>query len=178
MRQLLRRQTYYPVVTEAGNFTTSMAMQLIRVSDGFYYDFNDSTFKDAAWTTKQAAMTEKTDGEWVYTTGVQMPNATEQYKAIFIDDGGTTTQEEFIDVSGGPVGLVVADAGNTATTFKTDIPMNADNDVAGRFIEIRTGTQINETKKVDSNVAATGFITLQTALTGTPANGVEISLIP
>ncbi len=33
-------------------------IEIRRKSDGFYYDFNDSTFKAAGWTTRQQAMTE------------------------------------------------------------------------------------------------------------------------
>lgn len=35
-----------------------------RLSDGYYYDWNDSTFKASGWTTKAGALTDRSDGRY------------------------------------------------------------------------------------------------------------------
>jgi hypothetical protein len=63
------------------------------------------------------------------------------------------------------IGKVVTDAGNTATTFKTDrttMPL-------GRFCRFINGLP-EEVKKVVGFNAGTQFITVETAFSGTPAN--------
>jgi hypothetical protein len=37
---------------------TDILLSIRRVSDGFWYDFNDDTFKSSGWTTRQQQMTE------------------------------------------------------------------------------------------------------------------------
>src|SRR3990172_5877487 len=81
--------TYYPFFTEPDASLTSVALLIIR-DDGFYLDFNDLTFKDSAWTSKTLALTEKTEGVWIWTTGWVIPSAFRSYRTLFKDNAGNT----------------------------------------------------------------------------------------
>ncbi len=95
-------EVYYPSFVEPSSIVSSVDLLIIR-DDGFYLDFNDSTFKDSGWTTKEQALTEKTEGVWVWTTGWTIPSGNRTYRAIFKDDsgaiyGGSTIQVESLGI--------------------------------------------------------------------------------
>lgn len=57
----------------------SPVYRLRRVSDGYYLDFDDNTFKNSAWTTKQKPLTENGAHSGFYSdtldaTSVPLPN--------------------------------------------------------------------------------------------------------
>jgi len=70
---------------------TDLLISIWRVSDGFYLDFNDSTFKAAGWTTRQTPMTEfdatNAPGEYYYDFSV--PAGDEVYIARVDQSPGT-----------------------------------------------------------------------------------------
>lgn len=71
---------------------------------------------------------------------------------------------------GGLVGKVVSDAGNTASTFKTDLTAyGADNIPNRSFIRFLTGSLIGQVAKVSGFTNSTDFLTLADALTAAPA---------
>lgn len=101
------------------------------------------------------------------------------------DVGGTydntTKGLEAIAASGAapvfPSFTVVADAGNTALTFKTDRTETADNYWKDSYVTVTSGALIEQVKRCNGYNGTTKFVTLQTPLTGTPAAGVTMEFI-
>ncbi|MCK4788136.1 MAG: hypothetical protein KAV87_30615 [Desulfobacteraceae bacterium] len=79
VERLAQSETYYPGHQEAHSGVTGVAFGIRRVSDGHWYDFNDSTFKAAAWTTKHQTLAEDDNGLWTYDTGWAIPDADTVY---------------------------------------------------------------------------------------------------
>lgn len=77
-----------------GSSTIVIAIQ--RVSDGFWYDFNDDTFKSSGWTTRQETMTEVSatyaPGEYCYDfdTSVVTNAAADDSYMVHVDDTSAT----------------------------------------------------------------------------------------
>lgn len=77
---------------------------------------------------------------------------------------------------GHPSGTVVADGGNTASTFKTDLTGATDywKDV---LILFTTGTLLGQVRKVVTYNGATSFVTISSALTAAPTAGDRFVLV-
>jgi len=86
-RNYRQGDTFYPFFDEGSSAVSSVDMLIVR-DDGYFNDFNDSTFKDTGWTTKEQALTEKTEGVWIWSTGWTIPLANRTYHIIFKDDSG------------------------------------------------------------------------------------------
>ncbi len=74
------------------------------------------------------------------------------------------------------VGVVVADAGNSASQVRTDITGFGDDTFNGQLFQVRTGAQQYERVPVTDYVSATGIFILGSVLTGTPAAGDEVTI--
>ena len=74
---------------------------------------------------------------------------------------------------------VVADGGNTAATFKTDLPNTTDDGFYQEaWILFRTGTlALAGPRKITAYTAATQFVTVTPAFTGVPSPGTEFTLV-
>ena len=95
IERLAQAETYYPALQEPSTGVTAVSFQVCRLSDGYWYDFNDSTFKNSGWTTKAQAMAEDDNGLWIYMTGWAVPDADAQYKIQFsVTDGAGTFYPE------------------------------------------------------------------------------------
>lgn len=75
---------------------TDILLSIRRVSDGFWYDFNDDTFKSAGWTTRQQAMSEvsatNAPGEYYYdfdTSAITNDTADDTYQLRVDQSPGT-----------------------------------------------------------------------------------------
>lgn len=75
---------------------TDLLIAIRRVSDDFFYDFDDDTFKAAGWTDRQLAMTEidavNAEGEYAYdfdTSVITNPVAYDTYMFRVEQDPGT-----------------------------------------------------------------------------------------
>jgi len=79
VERLAQNETYFPGYQEAHSGVTAVAFGVRRVSDGQWYDFDDSTFKAAGWTTKQQDLAEDDDGLWTYDTGWAVPDSNAVY---------------------------------------------------------------------------------------------------
>jgi hypothetical protein len=76
---------------EGGQVGLSPTVAFRRVSDGYYLDFNDDTFKNAGWTTKNASMTDLGGGFYQRLLDLSVIGAvaTRVYAAEYaVDDGG------------------------------------------------------------------------------------------
>lgn len=67
-------------------------------------------------------------------------------------------------------GSVVADAGNTPLTFKTDLAMASDNFAKDLWLLFRTGALADQAKQITGSVAATSFVTVAGGFTAAPGN--------
>lgn len=78
----------YVVTDFSGNPVTGQTVRvgIQRASDGYFYDFNDSTFKASGWTTRLSTLTYETTGEYYY-------------KNITIDNGGIVSGDYVCIVS-------------------------------------------------------------------------------
>ena len=94
---------FYPFFQEPSTAITSVDLLIIR-DDGYYNDFSDSTFKDSGWTTKIQALTEKTDGVWVWTTGWTVPTGDRVYRAVYKDNNGDVYEGDLIEAAI-PIGI-------------------------------------------------------------------------
>ena len=74
------------------------------------------------------------------------------------------------------IGTIVSDAGNTATTFKTDRTETTNNFCAGRFVRFVNGNLAEQIKKITTYDGTTKFITVQSAYTATPNNGIMFEI--
>ena len=113
-RRYAQGEVFYPFFVEPTTSVTSVDLLIIRGSDGFYLDFNDSTFKDSTWTTKEQGLTEKTEGVWVWTTGWTIPSADETYRAIYKDDSGAVYEGSEIQVGAVPADVIEISGDSTA----------------------------------------------------------------
>jgi hypothetical protein len=78
--EIYKGEKYYPSYHEATSDVSAVAFGVMRLSDGYWYDFADGTFKDSSWVTQYQSLTEDANGLWVYTTGWTSPNTTGQYR--------------------------------------------------------------------------------------------------
>ncbi len=91
IERYIREGTFYPVTQEPIDTTTGIDFRIFRANDGFWWDFDDDTFKNAGWTTKEQALTEDDDGLWSWGTGWGIPDAEATYKIQFeVTDGSGT----------------------------------------------------------------------------------------
>jgi len=91
-------------------------------------------------------------------------------------DLGSDTQNILDEVSS-PDGQVVSDAGNTATSFKTNLTQTADNYWKDAYLKFKTGNLANQVKKITGYNGTTKFITVASAFTETPASGDTFDII-
>lgn len=78
---------------------TDILISIRRVSDGYWYDFSDDTFKNSGWTTRQQAMTEtdSTNDPGVYhydfdTSAITNAAANDTYQINADQSPGTTAK--------------------------------------------------------------------------------------
>ncbi len=79
MERYTQSETYYPSKQEPDSGVTAIGVGICRLIDGYWWDFNDSTFKNVGWTTKYQALTEDDNGLWLYSTGWAIPDANSAY---------------------------------------------------------------------------------------------------
>lgn len=93
---------YYPRFQEPSSSVTGVKFGIIRMSDGYWYDFSSSTFKLSGWTTQYQAMSESSNGLWVYPTGWTSPNIKGAYAVQFLVTDNVSedpAQGEIIEVT-------------------------------------------------------------------------------
>jgi len=74
-------------------------------------------------------------------------------------------------------GKVATDAGNGATSFKTDLTSTVDSYCVGSYLKIASGTLINEVRRISAYNGTSKVVTLSAAFTATPADGVEFYIV-
>jgi len=99
------------------------------------------------------------------------------YLLLLITKSGMRPQVEGGAMDGQPAAAVVADAGNTATTFVTNLTETVDNFWKGAGVVFTSGALKGQVREIASYNGTTKAITLDVALTGAPASGAAFVLI-
>jgi len=180
MKCYLKEPIVIPFVL--GQTSTSVSIKIMRLSDGYWHDFNDSTFKNSAWTSDVASMT--SDDNTVFTYAWTTPEAQDKYQPIFVDnDAVYQSAGDIIEVYGGTVFTVQTDAGNTSATFKTDLTPSVDNFYRSpSLVKILAGALMGQTRKLETlanspYIGSTKFIKVAEAFTGIPADSIRCVVI-
>ena len=180
MRAYLREPIVIPFVL--GQTSLSVSIKIMRLSDGYWFDFNDSTFKNSGWVSDVASMS--SDDNTVFTYAWTTPDAQDKYQPVFIDnDAVYQSAGEIVEVYGGTVFTVQTDVTNTATTFKTDLPPATDNFYrAPSLVKILKGALIGQTRKLEvvannPYIGATKFIKLAESLTAEPLDDGSVRCV-
>ena len=84
---------------------------------------------------------------------------------------GADDFDSLIGTAGAPSGVVVTDAGNTASTFKTDRTESTTDYWKDALLLFTTGTLAGQVKKVSAYNGTTKFVTLSAGFTATPGVG-------
>jgi len=74
-------------------------------------------------------------------------------------------------------GKVATDAGNGATSFKTDLTSTVDSYCVGSYLKIASGDLVNEVRRISAYNGTSKVITLSAALTAAPADDVEFYIV-
>ncbi|RKZ09465.1 hypothetical protein DRQ25_06305 [Candidatus Fermentibacteria bacterium] len=133
--RLAQSETYYPGYQEAHSGVTAIAFGIRRVSDGQWYDFNDSSFKASGWTTKHQALTEDDDGLWTYDTGWPIPDVNAVYHLQWKITDATGTYWELgskIIVNSAGVAATPTDIATALTDIHLDHLLATDYDPASK----------------------------------------------
>ena len=178
MRAYLGEAIVIPFCQNVSGSTVSL--KFLRLSDGFWYDFNDSTFKDSAWVADSANMTQDSNNVWTYDWTT--PRDEDKYQIVFVE-GGIQYTGPVIEVAGGTMFVVVDDVGNTASTFKTDLTETTDNHYKGpSLVKIITGALKGQTRRIDTTNGYNGttkFITVADGFSAEPSasdKGVVVNI--
>lgn len=140
---------------------TDLYVRIRRQSDGFYYDWADSTFKNSGWTTVNGILTEEdaTREAGVYSRSFTAPSADEVYTIYPLQTPGTTAKGL------GPDVLYVGAAGR--------------NDVSLGAITGDTTSAANLKSQFDGSTGLTGatFPARQDALSSISITGSAINIV-
>lgn len=85
--------------------------------------------------------------------------------------------QDLTDVDLVTTGAVVADASNSATSFKTDLAGSDEENYLGRLLILSSGTGAYEPRRITEFNTTTKVVTLSTALSGTPTDGAGFSVL-
>lgn len=138
---------------------------------------------DAVWsvTARTLSSISALAGEIRTALGLSSANLDTQLSSL--SSGQTTINNNVLAVAARLIalaitsGAVAADAGNTATTFKTNLTETSNEHWKESFILITSGTLIGAARKIDGYNGSTKFITVSPAFPSTPANSVTFTII-
>jgi len=95
--------------------------------------------------------------------------------------GGTNSSKDLdareVDGRNDLTGNVIADGGNSATTFKTDRLETPTDHWQDAWVRIKSGALLGQTKRVTAYNGTTKFITVEGGFTATPADSIAFVLI-
>ena len=168
-----------PVVIPSGVHTTgdNVDLKLMRPRDGFWLDFSDATFKNSAWTDDTGDTTE--DSNAIFTYAWTPPEVYDKYVVLIVNvTSGVSYFSNFeIEVGMGTLFTVQSDAGNSSTVFKTDLTQTTtDYFKKPSFVKWLDGALVGQTQRLTATGSYNGttkVLTVESAFTGTPANGVR-----
>jgi len=94
-----------------------------------------------------------------------------------VDKVGMDPDDWTFATHGGPSGAIVADAGNTALTFKTNLTIATDNARKNLLCLFTTGALADQLQKVTGYDGTTKFLTFTSPFTAAPADTDRFVLI-
>lgn len=98
--------------------------------------------------------------------------------ALHVTASGADPTDLALDVyEGRPFGLVVADGGNTASTFKTDRTETATDHWLAAFLKFTSGSLIGQVRRVTAYNGTTKFVTFADAFSAAPTASDAFELI-
>lgn len=191
--RLAQSETYYPRFQEPNDGVTAVEFGVCRLSDGLWWDFNDSTWQ-AVPVTRYSALTEDDSGLWINTTGWAIPDAVATYAVQFyVVDASGDFYESGPDIivdasfsgllaSAGTIviGTVSWDNTNATTTifFSDDITEATADHFNGRIAIFTSGDLRYQATAIEDYElsAGEGKFTV-TALTEPPADNVKFVIV-
>lgn len=88
---------------------------------------------------------------------------------VYVTKTGADDFDSLIGTAGAPSASVVADGGNTATTFKSDRTEATTDYWKDALVLFTSGTLAGQVKKVSAYNGTTKFVTVSAAFTGAPS---------
>jgi hypothetical protein len=117
-------------------------------------------------------------------TATQVVNTMNSYVDASVSAVKTQTDKLTFDASNSvrnrsvfSTGAVVADAGNTSQTFKTDLVSAVDNYCVGNYILFTSGTLTDQRKRITSYDQATAFVIVASAFTSAPSASDDFDIV-
>jgi len=160
--------------------STGVSIKIMRLSDGYWLDFNDMTFKNSGWTADSSAMTADSNNVWKYSWTA--PQLEDKYQIIFINqETGFSYSGPLLEVIGNIYITIQSDAGNGISTFKTDLTESTtDFFQSPSLIKFITGNNTSIVKKIPATGSFNGttkFLTITGTLPFIPQAGDKAILI-
>lgn len=88
-----------------------------------------------------------------------------------IEKSGMDPYDHTIGTTGHKTGAVVSDAGNTSSTFKTNLSESSNDHWKDALLVFTTGSLLGQVKKITAFNATTDFVTVSPAFTAAPSAG-------
>jgi len=86
-------QVIYHIIDTSGNHVSgqTVTLKIKRISDGYWYDFNDDTFKNSGWTSKSTNLSEDaTEGYYYYTFDPPASETSAEQYLFLVDNSDAT----------------------------------------------------------------------------------------
>ena len=96
---------------------------------------------------------------------------------IFVTKAGADEYDERYETTNHRSGVVTADAGNTTTSFKTNLAESSSNYWKDSLVMFTSGALLNQVKRVGAYNGTSGVITLTAALSGIPSGDDRFILV-
>ena len=147
----------------------------LRNATGQFYDFTNKNWQAGADADSKQNLVEYADSD---------PTTSYYAKEILVPGTGIYSIEIVVDSTSTVIGYestrdatmymaehgaVVADAGNSATFFLTNLTSATSDYCVGSFVKFTSGTMINQTRRITSYSGTNFTIGVSSAFTGTPA---------
>jgi hypothetical protein len=123
------------------------------------------------------AVTEQENGWYDVELTAAMTDTLGELRGTATASGADAYPFKLLVVERKPKGAVVADAGNTASSFMTDLTETDDNFWKDAWLRLKSGSLAGQVKKIIGYDGTAKVITLKNALTGTPADGDAFEII-
>mgnify|MGYP001611998204 CR=1 FL=1 len=162
----------FPAVSSTARPTRKSGIVFNLASGDIQLSSNGSAFFAPANTAAEIG----TSGRYALTLTAAEMNAS--WVHMLASQGSTIDPVDIvIGTSGHPSATVLTDAGNTASTFLTNLTETVNDLWKDNMLLFTTGGLANQVKKVSAYNGSTKFITASTAFTSAPANGDRFLLI-
>lgn len=141
-------QFVYQIVDLSGDHVTgqTVTLKIKKVSNGYWYDFNDDSFKESGWTSKSTNLTEdSTEGYYYYTFNPPAgETSAEQYLFVIDNSDATYGDHQSQNVAYNNIGTSTFDvAANEVTIAAASIDAVWDETLSDHLSSGSTGEGLN-----------------------------------